>query len=133
MQEGASEAESLNGAGGERAYLTIEGFGEFETRRKLSDALVDRAGGELIEPAKEEQVFAASEASVKTEVAAGVIAEIAADITRGLDDVVASDTSAAESRKEEGGEDTKESGLAGAVGTEKRNGFAFPNRKGNIL
>src|SRR5262245_29552759 len=119
MQEGASEAESLNGAGGERANLAIKDFGESEARRKLSDALADRAGGELIEPAKEEQVFAAGEAGVKTEVAAGVIAEIAADITRGPDDVVASDAGAAESRKEEGREDTKESGFAGAVGTEK--------------
>ena len=133
MNESASEAETLDCSGRKSADLTIERFGEFETSRKLSDAITGSGGGKMIEPAEEEQIFAAGEASVKAEVAAGVIAEIAPDIARGLDGVMTDDAGASGRRQKKRGEDAKESGFARTVGAEKCDGFAFANGKGNVL
>jgi hypothetical protein len=87
----------------------------------------------MIKSAEEEQVFTAGEAGVKAEVTAGMKAEIAPDVPWGLDGVVTGDAGTARRGKKKRREDTEESGFAGAVGAEQRDGFAFANGKGDVF
>ena len=118
VHEGASETETLDGAGGERADLAVEGFGELELRGELSDAIACDGAGKMIELAEEDKILAASEAGVETEVAAGVVAEIAADFSGGLCGVVAGDGSTATRGEKKRRENPEQGGFAGAVGPE---------------
>ncbi len=85
VQESASEAQALNGAGRERADLAIESFGEFELSGELDDSIASFGRREMVQAAEEEKIFAAGKAEIKTLVAPGVVAELAADGARSGD------------------------------------------------
>jgi hypothetical protein len=53
MKKSASETEALDSAGGKRADLAVEEFGEFELVGKLGDAITGGCEGKVIEPAEE--------------------------------------------------------------------------------
>lgn len=59
MNQRAYQAQTLDGAGRERAYLPVEGFAEAKLFTQSSDALRDRAGREVVQAAEEFQIFAA--------------------------------------------------------------------------
>src|SRR5437762_8326791 len=133
VKEGASEGEALNRAGRKSADLAIERFGEFELRGELRDAIARGRSGEMIEVAEEEEVFASGEARVKALVGAGVITERAANGTGRRDRVMPRDGGVARGGKKKRGEDAKESGFAGAVCAEQRDGFAVAEFERDIL
>jgi len=133
VKEGASEGEALNSAGRKSADLAIERFGEFELRGELRDAIARSGSGEMIEAAEEEEVFAGGEASIKALIGTGVVAERAANGTGRRDRIMASDGGVAGGGKKKRGEDAEESGFAGAVCAEERDGFAVTEFERDIL
>ena len=133
VQEGASEGEALNGAGRKSADLAIERLGEFELRGESRDAIARSGSGEMIEAAEEEEILAGGEARVKALVGTGMVTERAADGAGGRDGVMACDGGMAGGGKKKRGEDTKESGFAGAVCAEEREGFAVTEFERDIL
>lgn len=86
----------------------------------------------MVELAKEEKVFASGQARIKAVIRAGVVPEAAADIARAADDVMSGDRRAAASREQECGNNAKQGGLAGAIGTQKRDCFALVHFESNI-
>jgi len=108
MEEGASQAEALYGAGRKRADLTIEEFAEDKLVGECADALPSRGTGKAIQLAEEKEILASGEARIEAMIGAGVIAELAADVSRLPDSVVASHVSAAGGRKEQGGDNAQE-------------------------
>jgi len=124
MQQGASQAEPLGGAGGERANLLVQCVLQVEPFGELGDALLRFAACQVIELTKEEQILAAGEARIKSLIASGVITELAADDMGSVQGAVAGDESFAASRKQESCEDSQQRGFSGAVRTEKSDCFA---------
>ena len=133
VKEGASEGEALNGAGRKSADLAIERFGELELCGELRDAIAGGGLREMIEAAKEEEVFAGGEACVKALVGAGVVTERAADGTRRRDGVMSGDGGMAGGGKKKRGQDAEEGGFAGAVRAEERDGFTVAEFERDIL
>jgi len=133
VKEGASEGEALNSAGRKSADLAIKRFGEFELRGELRDAIARSGSGEMIEAAEEEEVFAGGEASIKALIGTGVVAERAANGTGRRDRIMASDGGVAGGGKKKRGEDAEESGFAGTVCAEERDGFAVTEFERDIL
>ncbi len=133
VNEGASEGEALNRAGRKSADLAIERFGEFELCGELRDAIARGGSGEMIEATEEEEIFACGEARIKALVGAGVVTERAADGTGRRDRVMSRDGGMAGGGKKKRGEDAEESGFAGAVCAEERDGFAVAEFERDIL
>ncbi len=133
VKEGASEGEALNSAGRKSADLAIERFGEFELRGELRDAIARGGSREMIEAAEEEEIFAGGEARIKALVGTGVVTERAADGTGGRDRVMSRDGGMAGGGKKKRGEDAKESGFAGAVCAEERDGFTVAEFERDVL
>jgi len=133
VKEGASEGETLNGAGRKSAGLAIERFGEFELCGELRDAIARYGSGEMIEAAEEEEIFAGGEASVKALVGTGMVTERAADGMGRRDGVMASDGGMAGGGKKKRGEDAEKSGFAGAICAEERDGFAVTEFERDLL
>ena len=107
VKQGAKEAEALNHAGGERAHLAIESFEEVKLFRELVDAEASSAGREMIEAAKEEQVFASGQAGIEAVVGSGMVAEHAADGARFAAGVVAGNVCGAAGGEKKSGDDTQ--------------------------
>ncbi len=131
VEQGAKETEALDGAGGERAHLTIQCFAELKLFRELGDAEARGAIGKVVEAPEEEQILASRKASVEAVVRAGMITEEAADgagLARGI---VTGDARGAAGREEKGGHDAQERGFAGAVGAEQGQRFAVAHFKGD--
>ena len=125
MEQSAGQTEALDGAGGERAHLAIQGFAEFELRREKRDSLGCRGIRKLIQLAEKKEILASGEARVKTMVGAGVVTEAAADIARFANRVVSCDTRAAVRRHEKRGKNPQKRGFAGAVRAQDRHRFAL--------
>ncbi len=124
VEQGASEAEALDCAGGKRAHLAVQGFFEMELLGENGDALCGGGIRKMIEAAKEAQILAAGEAGVEADVAAGVVAELAANGARVENGVMSGDLCAAAGREQKRGENAEESGLARAICAEQRQCFA---------
>jgi len=133
VQESASEAQALNGAGRECADLAVESFGEFELSCELDDSIASFGRREMVQAAEEEKIFAAGKAGIKTLVAPCVIAELAANGARSGDGVVASDIGVAGGGQEERGKYAKKSRFARAVCAEERERLPFADLKRNVL
>jgi hypothetical protein len=103
VEQDASQAETLNGAGGESAHLAIQGFADLELFREQGDTLGGRGIRKLIQSAKKMQILTARQARVKTMIGAGVVAKTAADFARLVDGIVSGDTRAAGGGNEECG------------------------------
>ena len=132
MEQSASQAETLNGAGRKRADLATEEFAKSELGGQRTDALPGHGRGKAIELAEEKEILASGEAGIEAVIGAGVIAELAADVPRMREGVVASDAGAAGGRKEQGGDNTQQRGLACAVGSEEGDGLAFADLQGHV-
>src|SRR5690349_19711399 len=87
----------------------------------------------MIEAAEEEEIFAGGQARVKALVGTGVVTERAADGTWSRHGVMAGDGGMAGGGKKKRGEDAEESGFAGAVCAEERDGFAVTQFERDIL
>ena len=120
MEERASEAEALHGAGGKGADLAGERFAEMELIGELGDSLGRGGARELIQLPEEEKILAGGQARVEAVVGACMIAELAAHCARLADSVMTGDTRVAASGHQESGENAKERGFASSVGAEKR-------------
>lgn len=124
VKQSASEAEALNGTGRKSAHLAIEGFGEFELRGEVRDATAGCGRGEMIEAAKEKEVFAGGKAGVKALVGARVVAEGTANGARRSGGVMAGDGGVPRSGEKKRRENAEKGGLAGAVCAEQGKGLA---------
>ena len=124
VEQRAGEAEALHRAGRERAHLAIEAFFQMELLREIRDALRGGSRREMIEAAKEAQVFTASQPGIETDVAAGVIAELAANGTRIENGIVPRDLHASAGGQQQRGENAEECGFSCAICAEQRQGFA---------
>lgn len=125
VQKGAGQAETLNGSGGERAHLAIQGFRERELHGKLRDARRSLRRRQMIEPAEEEQIFASGEAGIETQIAAGVESETSPDRARLAPDVVTGKARGAVCGKEQRRQDAEQGGLARAIRAEQSNTFPW--------
>jgi len=124
VKQSAGEAEALYGAGRKSAHLTIERFCEFELRREVRQATAGGGCGEMIEAAKEKEVFASGKASVKALVRSRVVAEGTANSAGRSDGVMAGDGGGAGRGEQERRENAEKGGFAGAVCAEQCEGFA---------
>jgi hypothetical protein len=133
VEECAGEAEALDGTGRKSAHLAIEGFGEFELRGELGDAIARGGCGETIEAAEEEKIFSCGEARVEALVGTGVVAQRAADGAGRRDSIMTGDGGVTGSGEKERGENAEERGLAGAIRAEEGDGFGVAECEGDIL
>ena len=133
VKQSASEAEALDGAGRKSAHLAIEEIYEFELRGEVRDATAGGGRGEMIEAAKEKEVFAGGKASVKALVRARMVAKGTANSARRRDGVMAGDGSGAGGGEKKRRENAEKGGLAGAVCAEQGDGFAGVKFERNVL
>src|SRR5882762_8960038 len=127
MEKSASQAETLDGAGGKCAHLAVEGFAQLELFGELRDALGRGGARKQIQLAEEEQVFARGKPRVEAVVRARMIAQAAADVARLVDGVVASDARTATGGHKKRCKNAEKRGFAGTVGAEQRQRFSFAN------
>jgi len=85
----------------------------------------------MIQAAKEAQVLAAGEPGIEAVVGAGVIAEPAADGAGFSRGIVAGDPRGTARREEKRGQNAQECGLAGSIGANKGQSFAFSYFEGD--
>jgi hypothetical protein len=131
VKQGAREAEALYGAGRKCPDLAVECFREAQLRGDLRHSRKSLFAGEMIELAKEKQVFPTSQSGEEAKIAAGMVAKLAANGTRLAERVVAGYASGTARGKKKSRQDAQEAGFASAIRSEQADRFAFANFKGD--
>ena len=127
MEKSASQAETLNRAGGKCAHLAIERFAQLELFGELRDSLGRGEPRKQIQSAEEEQVFARRQPRIEAVVRASVITKAAAHCARVANGVVARDPRVAARGHKQRGDNSEQCGFASPVGAKKCQRFSFAN------
>ena len=127
MEKGASQAETLNRAGGKRAYLAVERFAQPKLPGELRDSLGRGGARKQIQLTEEEQVFARSKPSVEAVVRARMITQVPANIARLVDGVVSRDARVAASGDKKRCKNSQKCRFACSVGAQERQRLSFAN------
>ena len=125
VKEGAEKAEALNGTGRQSANLTAERGGKSKSFRESRDSGVQIRVREVVQTAKETEIFASGETRIETEVRAGVIAEVAADFRGFACGIKTGDNCGAAGGQQQRGQDAEKRGFASAIGAEQSYGLAL--------
>ena len=105
----------MDGARRQRSHLSIERFADTKLTSQARNALLRFSACQVIEAAKELQIFASGQTRVKTVIGSGVVSQPASNLPWFANGIITSDARGAPRGEQKRSQDPEQRGFAGAV------------------